>query len=86
MAQFALRAWKRYAIAILYLCRQLDGERAPDNQKTDAAEYLDRDGIEKLPESAEPLSAWLAQRILRGEYTLVTSDDSNPFHPRVSYA
>lgn len=72
-------------IAILYLCSHVEGEPTPDFHETDAAKYFDRDGIEGLYELAEPFSAWLVRRILRGKYTLVNSDESNPFYPSVGY-
>lgn len=72
-------------IGIVYLCRHVDGEPEPDNHETNAARYLSGEDIETLGEPVEPLSKWLTNRILRGQYTLIRDEATNPFSPSVGY-
>lgn len=72
-------------IGLLYLCRHANGEPAADNHETDAAQFFDKDGIENLSSSLEPLSAWIVRRIFDDDYTVVKSDDTNPFAPSIGY-
>ena len=69
----------------MYLCRHVDGEPEPDNHETNAARYLSGEDIETLGEPVEPLSKWLTNRILRGQYTLIRDEATNPFSPSVGY-
>ena len=72
-------------IGIVYLCRHHEGEPEPDHHETDAARYLTHGEIGSLTDPVEPLSHWLATRVLRGEFTVIQADDRNPFRPSVGY-
>jgi 8-oxo-dGTP diphosphatase len=68
-------------IAILYLCRHVDGEPAPDHRETDAARYFTDRDIDTLAESVEPFSYWLIRRVLSGQVSLIQEHPTNPFRP-----
>jgi 8-oxo-dGTP diphosphatase len=72
-------------IAILYLCRHVAGEPAPDNHETDAARYFADSDIETLAESVEPFSCWLIRRVLNGRVSLTRENPTNPFRLRAGY-
>jgi len=72
-------------IGLLYLCRHVDGDPAPDNGETDAAQYFDIGDFENLSDPLEPLSAWLVRKVFNDDFTLVRSDQSNPFVPSIGY-
>ena len=72
-------------IGLLYLCRHVDGNAAPDNRETDAARYFDIEDLDDFSEPIEPLSAWLVRKVLNDNYALVRPDESNPFLPGMGY-
>ena len=76
------RGW----IGILYLCRRVSGAPTPDGGvETDAAAYFSAERLAAHPEPVEPLSGWLARRVLKGEYHLIQPEPQNPFAPRLAF-
>ena len=72
-------------LGVVFLCRHLSGAPAPDGVETDRAAYLSLDEMAALGEPFEPWSAWLARRVLRGEYRLILPEGDNPFQPRLAF-
>lgn len=72
-------------IALAYLCRHVEGNPEPMDRETDAAAYYSLAALEALREPIEPWSNWLVRRILSGDYTVVTSDSTNPLQSHGSY-
>jgi ADP-ribose pyrophosphatase YjhB (NUDIX family) len=72
-------------IAILYLCRHVDGEPAPDYDETDAARYFTDSDIDTLSEPVEPFSYWLVRRVLNGQASLIHEHPTNPFRPKTGH-
>ena len=72
-------------IGILFLCTHVDGEPIPDMRETDAAQYFDADQLTSNSDSLEPLSAWLASRVLGNDFELLKMNDSGPFNPSPTY-
>ena len=70
---------------ILFLCTHVDGLPTPDMQETDAARYFRVDQLDSIADSIEPLSAWLARRVLTGDFALLEMNDSGPFNPSPTY-
>ena len=74
------RPWEGW-IALVYLCRHLDGEPNADGHETDAAGYFSLVDLRSFDEPAERWSLWLAKRALAGGVTVTRSDQSNPYQP-----
>ena len=72
-------------LGILFLCEHVTGRPAPDQRETDRARYFRADQLDTIADSMEPLSAWLARRVLAGESALLKPDDSGPFSPSPVY-
>jgi ADP-ribose pyrophosphatase YjhB (NUDIX family) len=72
-------------IALAYLCRHVRGGPEPMDRETDAAAYYSLAALDALNEPIEPWSNWLVRRILSGNYTVVSSDSSNPLQSHGSY-
>lgn len=70
----------RGMIALVYLCRHVDGTPAPRDPECDAAAYLSLDELNVLAEPMEPWSDWLVRRVFAGRFTLIECDPSNPLH------
>lgn len=73
-------AWES-SVAIIYLCRHIDGAPQPDGAETDKAAYFSLNEMEALKEPIEPWCEWLAKRVLRGEYTLIHQTLDSPYQP-----
>ena len=69
--------WRGW-IALVYLCRHLDGAPGPRDTECDAAGYFSLDELNGLDEPIEPWSHWLVRRVLAGLFTLTSNDPSNP--------
>lgn len=78
------RPWEGWN-AIIYLCSHVDGMPRPDLRETDAARFFTLRELQALQEPIEPLSAWLMERVLRDEHTVISRSDSNPFGPSASF-
>jgi ADP-ribose pyrophosphatase YjhB (NUDIX family) len=73
-------------IAILYLCRHVSGTPTPDGgNETDAAAYFSVEQLNSHSEPIEPLTLWLARRVLEGRYPLIPPQPENPFAPRLAF-
>ena len=70
---------------LLYLCRHVSGEPAPDNRETDKAAYLSLEGLDGLDEPIDPFCAWLARRVLCGEHHVIAPAPSNPYRPHLAF-
>jgi ADP-ribose pyrophosphatase YjhB (NUDIX family) len=65
-------------IALVYLCRHVDGAPAPRDAETDAARYFSAADLDALPEPIEPWSAWLVRRALGHGLTVIGRSTANP--------
>ncbi len=72
-------------IALVYLCRHVDGTPAPQDAETDAAAYFSLDELNRLTEPMEPWSDWLVRRVFDGRFTLTGRDPSNPLQDIDTY-
>ena len=70
--------WKGW-IALVYLCRHLEGDCQPDGRETDAARYFRAHEFAELSEPVEPWSAWLVNRVFGGQYHSLGRSSKNPF-------
>jgi 8-oxo-dGTP diphosphatase len=66
-------------IALVYLCRHVDGECRPDGMETDAARYFDASELPALTEPIEPWTAWVISRVFTGEFQVIGRNASSPF-------
>jgi len=66
-------------IALIYLCRHVDGECMPDGMETDAARYFNASELAALGEPIEPWTAWLIRRVFAGEFQIISRTASSPF-------
>ena len=64
----------RGMIALVYLCRHVDGTPAPCDPECDAAAYFSLDDLNRCAEPLEPWSEWLVRRVLAGRFTLSMAD------------
>lgn len=72
-------------IALVYLCRHVDGTLRPADPETDAAAYYSLSELDELREPMEPWSNWLIRRVFAGQITLIQSDPTNPLHQSGTY-
>jgi 8-oxo-dGTP diphosphatase len=72
-------------IAVVYLCRHVDGAPHPGDPETDAAAYYSSEELDRLGEPLEPWSNWLIRRVFEGRFTLTLPDPSNPLQHDGSY-
>jgi len=72
-------------VYFLYLCRHVAGEPAPDQRETDRAAYFSLAELDGLREPVEELTAWLARRVLRGQYRLLAPLPANPYAPHLAF-
>jgi ADP-ribose pyrophosphatase YjhB (NUDIX family) len=66
-------------IALVYLCRHLDGECRPDGMETDAARYFRAQELAEFDEPIERWSAWLVARVFNGQFHVIGRPERNPF-------
>ena len=66
-------------IALVYLCRHVEGECRPDGMETDAARYFNASELAALAEPIEPWTAWLIRRVFTGEFQVIKSNTTHPF-------
>ena len=72
-------------VGILFSCSFVGGEIKPDMRETDAAKFYDRDQIEKVADSLEPLTGWLVGRIFAGDFSVRPLNHSGPFGSSPTY-
>ena len=72
-------------VGILFLCTHVDGAPTPDMRETDAARFFTVDELAEIAGSFEPLSAWMAGRVLANDFNLLRMNDSGPFTPSPTY-
>jgi len=65
-------------VALVYLCKHLDGDLVPQDRETDAACYYTLSALDTLMETVEPWSHWLVRRVFADELTVTRADQSNP--------
>jgi 8-oxo-dGTP diphosphatase len=65
-------------IALVYLCRHVEGECAPDGMETDAARYFDAAEL-AAQEPIEPWTAWVIHRVFAGKFQVIQSKATHPF-------
>jgi ADP-ribose pyrophosphatase YjhB (NUDIX family) len=70
---------------LIFLCRHVSGEPAPDLHETDQAAYLSLDDLLSLNESVDEYCLWHAQRVLRGEFHLLPPLADNPYGPHLGF-
>jgi 8-oxo-dGTP diphosphatase len=73
------------AVALVYLCRHVQGDPEPMDRETDAAAYYSLAELEALEAPIEPWSSWLARRVFSGKFTVLGSDSTNPLQSHGSY-
>ena len=72
-------------IGILFLCTHAGGTPVPDERETEAAGFFAANELARLSADIEPLSAWLVQRVLAGDFSLLEANPSGPFVPSPTY-
>ncbi len=72
-------------LGIVFLCGHEKGAPVPDMRETDAAEYVDARRLTEISASIEPLSAWMARRVLADEFSLIEANEAGPFVPSPTY-
>jgi ADP-ribose pyrophosphatase YjhB (NUDIX family) len=72
-------------IAIVFLCHHIEGKPVPDGVETDRAAYFSLEEMASFEEPFEPWCEWLARRVLMGEYTVISYEPGNPYHPRGAF-
>ena len=72
-------------LGILYLCTSSLGEPCPDHRETDAARFFRADQLGSIDDAIEPLSAFLAQKVLSGDYRLLGPTESDPLPGGTGY-
>jgi len=70
---------------LLFLCRHVGGEPAPDGQETDRAACFSLAELDALNEPVDEFCEWLARRVLRGEFRLVAPEPANPYRPHLAF-
>lgn len=72
-------------IGIVFLCSPLSDNLKPDGFEVDKVTYLSLDDIENFKESIEPWCKWLAENVLRGNYSLISPRVDNPYRPLLGF-
>jgi ADP-ribose pyrophosphatase YjhB (NUDIX family) len=72
-------------VALLFLCRHVEGEPVPDGFETDSAAYFSLAQMDAFEEPFEQWCEWLVRRVLSGQYHLVPVVADNPYHPRLAF-
>lgn len=68
-------------LAIVFLCRPIDGHPKPDGYETNAARYFTREEIERWQEPFEPWCKWLVLRVLCDGHRVIPEELGHPFSP-----
>ena len=72
-------------VYLLFLCRHVGGEPAPDGRETDRAAYFSLATLDALDEPVDEFCAWLARRVLQGDFCLVPYQVENPYQPHLAF-
>jgi ADP-ribose pyrophosphatase YjhB (NUDIX family) len=72
-------------IGIVFLCQHIAGKPEADGIETDRASYLSLEELSKFEEPIELWCAWMARRVLEGNYTLIPVASDNPYHPKRAF-
>ena len=72
-------------LALIYLCRHSSGVPAPLDPEADAAAYVSLADLDEWREPIEPLSDWLARRVLAGQCTVTGAAVTNPLKSAGSF-
>lgn len=72
-------------LGILFLCSYRDGNPTPDGQETDAAQFFNLDQLSEIADTLEPLSEWLARRVLADDVSVIPMNPSGPFEQSPTY-
>ena len=70
---------------VLFLCRHLSGEPVPDGHETDASAYFSLAEITAMHEAVEPFCRWIAERVLRGQHSLIMPACGTPYSPHHAF-
>lgn len=74
-----------HCMAIIYACKHLSGDPAPQDRETDAAAYFNSAKFDSLEEPLEPLSEWLVRRAFTRDLAEVSSRADNPLQVHGSF-
>ncbi len=72
-------------IYLLFLCRHISGMPTPDGDETDQAAYYSLGELQTNQTEFDPFCYWLAERVLKGEYTLILPNADNPYSPHLAF-
>jgi ADP-ribose pyrophosphatase YjhB (NUDIX family) len=70
---------------LLFLCHHVSGEPRPDNNETDQAAYFSLDEMANFNEPFDEFCAWVARRVLEGQYCVIPPQAENPYRPHVAF-
>ncbi len=70
---------------IIFLCRHIKGEPAPDNREVDRAAYFSIDEMAGFGESFDDFCEWMAIRVLKGQHSVIPPQSANPYHPYLAF-
>ncbi len=70
---------------LLFLCRHVSGEPIPDYHETDKAAYFSLEDMATFDEAFDEFCAWIARRVLRGDYHLMPAVSENPYRPHMAF-
>lgn len=70
---------------LVFLCRYLGGEPAPDGRETDRAAWFSLDEMDHFEEPFDEFCSWIAGRVLAGQYRLLPPTSANPYHPHLGF-
>lgn len=69
-------------IALVYLCRHIDGVPRPQDRETDSAGYYSQVDVEAFQEPIELWTRWLIRRVFEGDFTVTYAKADNPLQAR----
>jgi NADH pyrophosphatase NudC (nudix superfamily) len=72
-------------LGLIYLCNHVSGRPEPQDREMDTAKYFSQADLAAFTEPVEPLSAWLAQRVYAGDFTVISMNQSNPLQSMGSF-
>lgn len=72
-------------IGIVFLCNPLSNDLEPDGFEVDKVAYLSLEDIKSFEEPIEPWCKWLAEKVLRGDYSVIPLRIDNPYKPLIGF-
>lgn len=72
-------------IGIVFLCSPLNDNPKPDGFEVDSVTYLSLEDIEIFKEPIEPWCKWIAERVLKGNYSVIFPQIDNPYKPLLGF-